>query len=164
MPSKVRLHYIAYDPFDKEITSIRNWLRDIQIRINEQLKREPIPYPLMSEDEKEINPSAIAEAALIKMGSELKTNPLGLDQWNAYYIRYQEAAKEVPENDNRSHAGEQKVWISESSGDQIINIIQAAQRAGVTFPLYHRKNAPRFRLVIGLAIMYTADRLPALPN
>lgn len=162
---KETTRFIAYDAFLPEIKAISDWLIAIERRLEEIAANEPVPYILKRAQEGShgFNISQVVESALLKMARELTERPLGLYKWEEYYTRYVEAAKEIPEDDSRSHAGERKIWISEHSKDQINTIIQHAETVGVEFPLYHRKDSPRFRLIVALAIMYTADHLPPLP-
>lgn len=170
MPSKETTRFIAYDAFLPEIQVIWEWANAIEKHFQEEAKKQPLPIRLerMNEGRYGYNISAVVESSLMKMAIELESAPIPEETWNRYYERYVQIANEPIEAEPQAgvgqHAGEVKVWISEKSRDDILTIIRHGQRAGVAFPLYHRKDAPRFRLLVALAIMYTAEHLPPLPN
>lgn len=157
--------FVAYDAFINEIQVIREWATSLE----HYLAKQPLPIRIThGESRYGFNISDIVESALMKMARDLETNPLPLDEWNRYYQRYVEIGNETPDGAALAgvgqHAGEVKVWISEKSNDDILTIIRYAQESGVTFSVYHRKDAPRFRLIVALAIMYSAEHLPPLPG
>jgi hypothetical protein len=90
----------------------------------------------------------------------LARDRLTLAEWNDYSEQYTATrGQPLPSDDDRRHAGERKIWFSEAAIDFMNDIVKAITSAGASMPYLFRADQPNRKLIVALALMYTADHL-----